>query len=117
MQCFCSAFLCFLYFCEKRENNGCVIVFSVFSVSSVPMRNISIKPFLRNRSMSMEEWDLPKLRQRSFSGSEEGAGSPAKSPAKAANNSTAGSYVRQCRSVCEGDKEGFFKGNKEQYTR
>ena len=109
---FCS--FVFLYlFCEKRENNGCVIVFSVFSVSSVPMRNISIKPFLRNRSMSMEEWDLPKLRQRSFSGSEEGAGSPA----KAANNSTAGSYVRQCRSVCEGDKEGFFKGNKEQYTR
>ena len=90
----------FLYlFCEKRENKGCVIVFSVISVSSVPMRNISIKPFLRNRSLSMEEWDLPKLRQRSFSGSEEGAGSPAKSPAKAANNSTAGSYVRQCRFI------------------
>ena len=97
---FLFCFFVFLYlFGEKRENKGCVIVFSVFSVSSVPMRNISIKPFLRNRSMSMEEWDLPKLRQRSFSGSEEGAGSPAKSPAKAANNSTAGSYVRQCRSV------------------
>ena len=76
---------------KKRKQPVCVIVFSVFSVSSVPMRNISIKPFLRNRSMSMEEWDMPKLRQRSFSGSEDGAGSPAKSPAKAANNSTAGS--------------------------
>ena len=57
----------------------------LFTVSSVPMRNVT-RPSLRMRSMSMEEYDMPKLRQRSMSGSEDHPTSPlAASPVKQSN--------------------------------